>query len=562
SPGWTNSQRIANTYQYTDNFTWIKGKHSLKLGGDIRRIQSTLTNPQTQPRGLFHFDGNYSSNLGAGGTGSPWASFLLGYPYRVERDFVDTRPGVRMLYWGFYLQDDYRITSKLTLNVGLRWDLFTRPVEKYNRQSNFDLGDGLIHVASSSDRGPNVDNFTRGFGPRVGLAYSPDNGKTAIRAAYGISYFPDNFGATGGTLERNYPFFLLNVLQQPNQFVPTRSVSDGLPGFTPVPLAPTLNPPPGFAVWFIARNFRQDMAQMWNFSVQRQLGWKTMVEAAYLGTRGTHIYRDRDINVPLPAPGSFDERRPYYSLAPNVTEIHQRNGDGDSYYNALQVKVEKRFSDGFQMLTAYTFSKSIDTVSSPLFPYFDSLNRGLSAGFKAVDIPQNLVMSYSYELPMGTGKPYLSGGSALARKVLGGWSINGITTVQSGQPLVMSVATSRLNTGTGNRPDITCTSVGTPKRVDAWLDTGCFADPAPYTFGNSGIGHVRGPGLVNFDFSVFKKTAIDERRSIEFRAEFFNLFNNPHFANPNTTYGSGSFGRISGTVLTPREIQMGLRFAF
>ncbi len=564
SPGSTNATRIANTFQYTDNFTWIKGRHALKFGGDIRRVQSTLTNPQTQPRGLFQFDRNFSSNRGAPGTGSPWASFLLGYPWRVDRDFVDTRPGVRMVYWGFYAQDDFRISPKLTLNVGLRWDLFTRPVEKYDRQSNFNPGDGLIHVASKDNRGPDVDNFLRGWGPRIGLAYSPDNGRTAFRAAYGISYFPDNFGATGGTLERNYPFFQIIVQQEPDQFRPTRSLSDGLPGFTPVRLQPTLAPPPGFAVWFIARNFRQDMAQMWNFSVQRQLGWNTMAEAAYVGTRGAHIYRSRNINVPLPGPGPIPERRPFFRIAPNVTDINQRNGDGDAYYQSLQVKVDKRFSHGFQMLASYTLSKSIDTVSNVIYPpgFDKQLNRGLSAGFKAVDVPHNLVVSYSYQLPLGPGKRYVSGGPALAQKLAGGWSVNGITTFQSGQPLVINVASSRLNTGTGNRADITCKEVPRPKRVERWFDTGCFADPAPFVFGNSGIGHARGPGLINSDFSVFKNTAINEKRSIEFRAEFFNLFNNPHFANPNTTFGTGPFGRISGTVLTPREIQLGLRFLF
>lgn len=561
SLGSTNAVRIANTFQYTDNLTWIKGRHAMKFGGDIRRIQSTLTNPQTQPRGQFQFDRNLSSNRGAAGTGSPWASFLLGYPWRIDRDFIDTRPGVRMTYAGFYVQDDIRVTPAFTLNLGVRWDVFTRPIEKYNRQSNFNPGDGLIHVASDDNPAPDVANYMRNWGPRVGIAYSPDQGRTAVRAAYGISYFPDNFGATGGTLERNYPFFQLNVLQGSDQFTPFRSVSDGLPGFTSVALQPTLPPPPGFAVFFIPRDFRQDMAQMWNFSVQRQLGWNAMVEGAYVGTRGTRIYRNRNINVPLPGEGPIAQRRPFYTLVPNVTDVNQRAGDGDSYYNSAQFKVEKRFSSGFQALVSYTISKSIDTVSSPIYPYLDSLNRGLSSGFKAVDIPQNLVVSYRYELPFGEGRPYFTGSGA-AGKLTSGWSVNGITTIQSGQPLFVNVSSSRLNTGTGNRADIVCTEVSRPKLVESWFDTGCFTDPAPFVFGNSGIGHVRGPGIVNFDFSVFKRTPIDETRSLELRAEFFNLFNNPHFANPNTTFGTTSFGRISATTLTPREVQLGLRFVF
>lgn len=563
SLGSTNAVRIANAFQYTDNFTWIRGRHAMKFGADIRRYQSTLTNPQTNPRGWFDFDRNITSNRGAAGTGSPWASFLLGYPWRVQRDFVDTRPGVRFTYWGFYFQNDIRVSPALTLNLGLRWDLFTRPVEKYNRQSNFSLADGLIHLASKDNRGPNVDNFMRAWGPRLGLAYTPDQGRTAFRWAYGISYFPDNFGATGGTLERNYPFFRIIHLTTPDIFTVWRSVSDGLPGFTPVTLAPTMTPPAGFAVFIIPRNFRQVTSHMWNFSIQRQLSPSMMAEVAYVGTRGTHLYRNRNINVPLPGPGSLAERRPYRPIAPTVTDIFHRSGDGDSYYHALQAKFERRLTAGLMMLVSYTASKTIDTVSNVIYPFFDkALNRGVSSGFMMVDIPQNLVVSYRYELPFGPGQRFASGARGAVAKLAGGWSVNGITTIQSGPPLVVNVASSRLNTGTGNRANITCTKVDRPKRVERWFDTGCFADPPPFVFGNGGIGHVRGPGLVNFDFSVFKNTALDEKRSLEFRAEFFNLFNNPHFALPNTTFGVAAFGRISSTVLTPREVQLGLRLAF
>ena len=239
-------------------------KHSVKFGGDVRFIQSTLTNPQTQPRGLFTFDRNYTSNLGAANTGQPWASFLLGFPNRVQRDFVDTYPEVLINFVGFFVQDDFRVTRNLTLNLGLRWDLLTTPVEKSNRQTNFSLQDGLIHVASDDDRGPLTTNFYGGWAPRLGVAYSPDDGRTAIRGAYGISYYRDNFGANGGTLERNHPLFQQVDLQTQNQFTPFRSVSDGLPGFTPVPLTPTIAPPPGFAVFFFPAGDKPNMAHMFN----------------------------------------------------------------------------------------------------------------------------------------------------------------------------------------------------------------------------------------------------------------------------------------------------------
>ncbi len=564
-PGWTNAQRVANIFEYTDSLTIVKGKHTIKAGGDIQRIQSTLTNSQVNPRGIFSFDGNITSNQGAPGTGNPFASFLLGDPSEVQRDFVNTRPGVRMTFAGLYIQDDYRITQSLTLNIGLRWDLFTSPVEKYDRQSNFDPATGLIDVASADNRGPNVGNYYGNLGPRVGLAYSPDQGRTAIRAGFGISYFPDNFGATGGTLERNFPFFTVSQLINPTPFSPFRSLSDGLPAPITVPYTPggTVSPPPGFGVFFVASNFRQDEAQVWNFSIERQLPANMMVSAAYVGTHGLHLYRDLQLNQALPGPGDIGPRLPFYSINPNIPTVDQRNGDGYSHYNALQLKWQKRTSFGLSFLASYTWSKTTDDISHILYPWDDSLNRALSSGFTLVDVPQNFVFSYNYELPFGKGRHYLDSSSGAVGRLVGGWSINGITTYQSGPPLVINVASSLLNNNGGsNVANITCSSVGMPQTVNQWFDTGCFAAPPAYTFGNSGVGHVRAPGLSNWDFSLAKETRIGETRSLRLEADFFNVFNQAHFAAPNTTLGTDSFGVISSDRLPPRVIQLGAKFVF
>jgi hypothetical protein len=566
-PGWTDAKRIANIFDYTDSVTWVRGKHTVKFGGDVQRIQSSLTNSQDDPRGIFRFDGNYTSNQGAPGTGNPYASFLLGYPNAVDRDFVNTVPAVRMTFLGLYLQDDFRITPKLTINAGLRWDLFTRPVEKYNRQSNFDPQTGLIDVASSSDRGPKVDNNYGNVGPRIGVAYSPDGGKTAIRSAFGISFFPDNFGATGGTLERNFPFFLINRLTTPTPFTPFWSLStNGLIAPITVPYTPggTLTPPAGFGVFYVAQQFKQDQAQVWNFSIERQLRGDMMFSIAYVGTHGVHLYRDLQLNTALPGPGALGPRLPFFSVAPTIPTVDQRNGDGTSHYNALQVKFDKRFSNGLSLLASYTFSKTMDNTNNILYPYNDSLNYTLSNGFKLVDVPQNFVLSYNYELPFGKGKYFLNGSSGVVSHVVSGWSVNGITTFQSGQPLAIHVGNNLLNNNGGfNYANITCSSVNMPKQVNEWFDPSCFSDPAPYTFGNSGVGHVRGPGLNNWDFSIAKETTLGaENRRLRFEADFFNLANSPHFANPNTTTGNSGFGTIGGDRLPPRLIQLGAKIRF
>jgi hypothetical protein len=566
-PGWTNAKRVANIFEYSDGLTWVKQKHTLKFGADIQQMQSTLTNSQSDPRGIFNFNANYTSNAGASGTGNSYASFLLGNPNQVIRDFVNTVPAVRMWADGFYVQDDYRVTSKLTLNVGLRWDLFTTPVEKFNRQSNFSPGTGLIDVASSDNRPPNVNTYHGNWGPRVGLAYSPDNGKTAIRGAFGISYFTDNFGANGGTLERNYPFFTISQFTTPTPFTPFWSLSgNGLIAPINVPYTPggTLAPPPGFGVFFVASNFKQDEAQVWNFSIQRQLPGNTAVTVAYVGTHGLHLYRDLQLNQSLPGPGPIGPRLPYYSVAPNIPTIDQRNGDGNSHYNALQIKAEKRFSSGLSVLASYTWSKTLEDTDNIVYPYSDALNYGLSSGFKLVDIPQNLVISYNYELPFGQGKPFLGSSSGVISHLVSGWSVNGITTFQSGPPMQLVVANNLLNNNGYNNPvNITCTSVPMPKTVAAWFDTGCFAAPPAYTFGNTGVfAYVRGPGINNWDFSFAKNTSIHEKMQLRLEADFFNLFNSPHFSNPNNSLGNSNFGTISSDRLPPRIIQLGAKFSF
>ncbi|MCI0392733.1 MAG: TonB-dependent receptor [Acidobacteria bacterium] len=560
SPGFTDAIRLSNTYQLTENLTWVKSSHTIKFGADVKRIESTLTNPEQNPRGFFNFNTNFTSRGGTGG--AAFASFLLGAPDNYGRGIVNTRPALRMFFGGFYVQDDWRVTRKLTVNLGLRYDIFTHPRERYNRQSNIDLKTGKIVLANDDNRGPNIDTFTKNFGPRIGFAYSPDEGRTAVRASFGVGYFPDNFGATGGTLERNYPFFQTFIINASDRFAPSARLSvDGLPGFVSQQLTPTIDPPAGIQLFFVPSNFRQDSVAMWQLSVQRQVFSTGVAEIAYVGNHGYHIFRNRPINIPTsPAAGAIDPRRPYINIFPNTQNITERTGDGSSSYHGLQAKYSKRLSAGLQALVSYTFSKTIDDVSI-IWPYDNSLNRGLGTN-KAPDVPHLFVGSFLYELPFGKGRQFLSSIPRAADFIIGGWQVNGIINIRSGTPLVVTVATSQLNTTTNNYANLACSSVGRPKTVERWFDTSCFTVPAQFVFGNSGKAHVRGPGVVNFDLSLFKKFAIDEKRAIEFRSEFFNAFNNPHFANPNTSLGNANFGRITGTVLTAREIQLGLKLTF
>ena len=562
SPGTTNAERVGRQFLLTNNISWLKGRHTFKFGEDLRLYKGAVTNPQTQPQGRFTFDRNYTSRAGAANTGYSFASFMLGYPNRIQRDVVDTYPEVTNTFLGLFAQDDLRVNSKLSLQLGLRWDLMTPPVQADYRQSNFSVTDGLIHLASPDNPTASVDTHYDYFAPRLGLAYSPDNGKTAIRAAYGISYFADNFGANGGTNERNYPFFQQYDVTYPT-FTPTQSLNAGLPTFSPVPLAPALTPPAGFAVFYIPQHFHADTATMWNVGVQRELGWATMIDVSYVGTRGTHLFRSYNINVPDPGPGAVNPRRPYFNVAPTITTINMRDGDGSSWYDALQVKVDKRLYHGLQMLVSYTYSRTEDNVTpATVAPQLANLREPSLS--KAIDIPNIFVLSWIYELPFGPGQAFLADSSGLTKGLVSGWSISAITNYHSGDPLDIRVGSSLLNNGAGNTanwPNVNCGSIGTPHTVTKWFDTSCFADPPQYQFGNYKIGDVRGPSVFNTDFSAAKRTAFG-RTTAELRIDVFNLFNRAHFANPGTTLGTSTFGVISATRLTPRTAQIGLRLLF
>ena len=555
SPGTTNAVRVARQFLLTNNLSWLKGRHSFKFGEDLRMYKGAVSNPQTQPQGRFAFDSNYTSNRGAAGTGYSFASFMLGYPNLVQRDVVNTWPEVTNTFLGLFAQDDIRVNQKLTVQAGLRWDLMTPPVQADYRQSNFSITDGLIHVASPSNPTAGVDTHHDYVAPRLGVAYTPDDGKTAIRAAYGISYFADNFGANGGTNERNYPFFQEIDLTTPTTFTPFRSISDGLPFFSPTTVAPgsAVAPPAGFAVFYIPQHFHADTATMWNAGVQRELGWNMMGEVAYVGTRGTHLFRSYNINVPDPGPGPVQQRRPYYAIAPTITTINMRDGDGSSWYDALQLKLDKRFSHGFQALVSYTHSKTKDNISpAGVAPQLASLV--MPANSKAIDIPNIFVVSWTYDVPS------MKGGS-LAKALTDGWMVSGMTNYHSGDPLDLRVSSSQLNNGGSNWPNQTCSVVGMPETVGQWFDTSCFVNPAQYQFGNYVIGNVRGPSVFNTDVSAAKRTAIGHATA-EIRIDVFNLFNRAHFSDPATTFGVSTFGTISSTRLTPREAQLGVRLLF
>jgi hypothetical protein len=582
--GYTDAHRITNVYQITDNYTKVLGKHTLILGEDYRRLQASLTNANQSGNGQFNFTTDYTgscagnSACSAATGGNEFASFLLGLPSSIGRGFVNTDPATRANLWGIYGQDTYMVSRQLTLNVAVRWDVVTQPVDKFNRQSNFDANTGVLDIATGNNRAPNVDNYYGNIGPRVGFSYSPNNGKTAIRAAFGITTFTANGGGIGGSLERNFPFFEQYSVTQSTAYTPWATMGSatvvnpvyttyyhGLPAFVPLSTAAPVAPQPNSSASWMSQQFRPDNANAWNVGIQQQLTATTVFSLTYVGTKGTHIFRERNINIPQPGPGAQAPRRPYYALSPNVSTLNYYGSDGKSNYDALQVELTKRMSHGLSGRIAYTWSKELDNtnVFDPL-PGQDRLNYGVG-NEQAPNVPHNFVASLVYQLPFGRGRDWLTSSPRVLDAMVGGWQISAITILQSGQPMTIHLTSDNLNNGMSNRANAVCSSVRTLGKTSEWFDISCFTTPALYQIGNSGLDKAVSPGYVDSDISLSKTEKIHDQMSIRVQIDAFNALNHPYLGHPNTTCCSTSnalFGVITTANGPPRNIQVGAHFTF
>jgi hypothetical protein len=571
SQGWTNSHRISNSFQITDNFTKSLGRHTLILGEDLRWIQASLTNSDSNKNGDFTYPASYTSSCTMQPTctgsvgGNEFASFLLGMLSFQDRGFVATNPATRSTFVGIYAQDQYRLTNNLTLNVALRWDLITPAIDKLNHQSNFDLNKGVLVFATDGNRGPNVDTYYGGYSPRVGFAYSPNHGSTSISGAFGITHFPGNFGGMGGFLERNYPYFEVFTTQAQLLNVPLPALSvSGLPTYIATSTSAPLQPPPAISPETMSKNMQPDMASAWNFGVQQQLTKSTALDLTYVGTRGTHLFRRWNINTPPPGTTPYNSRLPYQYFNSSgqqyATNIGYAAANGSSIYHGMQVQLRKSFTYGLDARISYTWSKEIDDMNM-WWPLDDRYNRAVGNS-QAPDVPHNFVGSFTYQLPFGRGRQWLAAANSPTQILLGGWQISSITLLQAGQPLRIKTSTDVLGSGVTNSADVTCSSVKTSKSVSKWFDTSCFATPKALTLGNATQGIVRGPGFYNSDFSLSKSVELREGMKISIQADAFNLANTPHYSNPDTTFGHSNFGVVGGTNGTPRQIQLGTHFTF
>ena len=594
---WVPETIAQNIFQLADTVSWTRGKHSFKFGVDFRRQQRNFFQ-QTAPSGQLQFSGNYSAY--------GLADVLLGIPQNTLQDHLAGKVDPTR-YWDLseFVQDNIRVTPNLTLNLGLRYEI-NSPANGPT-VGNFDLR--TLTVNTSSHGGVKFDK--NDWAPRVGFAWTVRQ-NSVVRGAFGIFYAAE--GNIFDDLGLNPPSLAVQSFNWPSSNPSTNQL---LQAFPTTFIQPDPNNPTGTVrtTGVIGSTFdpvrRIPRIYEWNLTVEQQFSQNWVFRIGYVGTKSNNLFDHESSNlnqplVPLDSnfsgtgPFGFNQGRPYFATRPGLNVVLPLDVARLSmFYNGLQTSVEHRFAEGFNVLAAYTLAKSLGTADGNVnqCDVQNAHNIAAERGPTTPDFRHQLAISYVYELPYGKGKHFGSSANGVAQAVLGGWSVSGITRARSGEAFDVLMGSDLTNTGAfPPRPDqihnpydfsfdvaaqagIGCSKPG-HQTLDCWFNQAAFAIPAlapgqtsAHLFGNARRAALRGPDMVNFNFSAYKNFQLGERFGLEFRSEFFNLFNHPNFNLPNLGSGGGSSGAgfsntTGGAAITStlpdaqREIQFGLKLQF
>jgi hypothetical protein len=577
-------------YQFVNNWTNIRGNHTFKFGADIRKAFNLRVPSDRHRSGELNFDA--ARTQGPSGGGSGLAAFLLGDVSRFERYVSNvTNASESQNRWFFFGQDTWRATNKLTINYGLRWEIY-RP-QKVNAPGNggfVDLATGEVLVAGSNGVGLdlNVESPWTNFAPRLGIAYQLTP-KTVVRAGYGRGYNLGVFGSIfGHNVTQNLPVLAIQSDQPAQNFDSVFTLAQGPRTINPAtilasqPKGPNGHPmlPNGVTAFVITNPIRFPTVDAWNFTIQRQLGETMSVEAAYVGTKGTHVFAgtggDYDVNqADINGFGTLttNQRKPFFQKFGWSQNLRYYGSDASNNYHSLQTRFDKRFSQGLSIGSHYTWSKNID-YDGTYYPRDARLARGPSNNNRT----HVFFLSSLYELPFGRGRKFGGDAHRAVDLFLGGWQINGTYSWMSGQPFTPSYRDCNADRDTGwCRPNI----VGDPT-IDnpsqfGWFRTadtpltangqvsGPWQRPERGQFGTIGRNMLVGPSFNQLDASFFKNFRISERFNAQFRAEAFNLANHTNLANPNNCVDCpGVAGRIFGAFASyvPRQWQFATKLQF
>jgi len=580
----SDSRNATNTFHYGDNLTWLRGRHSFKMGGQLQRYQQNRFYAGNNGRlGFF----TYTSTF----TGQIFSDFLLDQLSQKGKGGgpTDTNKGNwghRQNRIGIFFQDDYKVRNNFTMNLGMRWEYTSPVVEVVDRQSNFDMRTGAQSIAGQNGASRALyEPYRKGFEPRIGFAWTPEalGNKLVVRLGYGITQYMEGTGSNL-RLPLNPPFFT----ESDRPYDLSSGAGTITSGFTD--LVPRDKPFGQLRIW--SPTLRPQFTQQWNLTLEYQLLKNTSVTAGYVGHWATHLVAPSDVNQPLPGTGdpstwiAAQLRRPLYSLYPDVTQTSVTDSWAKSKYHSLQMSARQRLTGGLEFLASYTLSKTMTDnlgyygsggVSAQGAYSGNAYDRTYNYGPAFFDARHNLVLSSTYDLPFGKGKAFGDSMPRVAQAILGGWNLGNIVQLRSGFPMTIQLGTLRsLQAPRGiERPNTVAPVVTDSSNPDCYIpnpnnrfcpsgSTSSFALPALGAFGNTGVGTVYAPGFFNWDASIGKKFFISEHKYFDFRAEFFNATNHPSFNPPDRvwTATSTTFGQITGVVSPARNLEFALKFHF
>ncbi len=621
------AQRVQNTFLWDDSLSWTHGRHTFRFGGSADRVQRNFTNPGQNASLTFQSFADFLLGLNAAGNGTNLFSNIF---TSVNLTGLFNR-AVRLWEAAAYVQDDYRLSPSLTLNLGVRYDFLPPPTEMLGRFSNVDVSQinpnppatgtsqgfvvaanfpGTLPAGVAQTKNDTVYHGagTHDFAPRVGLAWNvlPGSSRVVVRAGYGIYYSR----ITGQVLTQNttvQPFGLIQALGGPQNAAATfaNPFANPLTSVSSFPMFVPYTPSTSLTATAVDPNARPGIIGQYDLNVQYGISSGMLLEAGYVGSRGTRLIRIESVNQALLASAANPIRGATTDTVANIAQrvpyqgwtssgLAQVQTEGSMWYNALQVSLTKRFSKGLQMLASYTWSKTLDSdganveananAGSAIGNQLDWRQRYGPSSFSR---PHRVVVSYLYELP------FMKGAAGWKQSLLGGWEVTGVTTVQAGHPLtligtnasnVFGITGDRAQLAPGCSYDNVFVSGSVQSKLGGFFNSSCInrvnlaaplgtSNPAAWpiyagtatTFGSSGVGIVRGPDQNDFDIGVDKKFAThwpNEAANVGFRAEFFNTFNTPNFSDPDTSVSNSTFGRITSTSVASRIIQFSLKLKF
>ena len=566
---WPNTNN-SRTYQFNDTMFKNWGKHNIRFGGEFRR-EDLFRNAARFSRGQFAFGREFTANpANRGATGDGMAEFMLGW---ASGGTIGNENGEYLVASMFaaFLQDDWKVTPNLTLNLGLRYDIFFAPRFPDGKVSTFHLDFNNLGPNARLKQirfGPNechCENDLNNFAPRLGLAYRVTP-RTVFRAGAGIIYArADSIQTQWARGQNQAPDFVEVGFGTLDRITPRLILKDGFP---PVQLPATEVPGPN-AVGINAPGpfIPTQYSAQWFFDVQRELPFEMLLTVGYNGNGTRKMLGGLNYNIPYniqPSATPVNNLR----LWPFYNSVNRQEPFGNLSYHGMVTRVEKRFSKGLTFLATYTWSHAIDNLdevgnnesSGALKPWDRNLNRASSL----TDIRHGLAVSASYELPLGRGKPFLANAPRAADlMILGGWQLAGVLSKSTGEPYTVTTSGGITNAGGADRPNrIRDGALPSDQRsIDRWFDVSAFEVQPRYTYGNSGRHILNGPGTTNLDFSLAKFFSITERFRLQFRAEAFNASNTPAFGNPNANITAAGAGTINSAG-QPRRVQFGLKLLF